>query len=132
MNQLSIILFVITSTLALTTISCKKEEGYGGLASVSGRVYAHDYSNSGELLSEGYAGDIEVYIKAKDGKEVIDRIRTIYDGYFQFAQLRKGNYEVWVYSDCKACPNGVEAIIQEVKVADKKSKIELPAFEINI
>lgn len=123
---------VVGLAVLLTLISCEKEEGYGGLASVLGRVYAHDYSNSGDLLSEGYAGDIEVYIKAKDDKEIIDRIRTIYDGSFQFSQLRKGDYEVWVYSDCKACPNGVEAVIQEVNISGKKSKVELPVFEINI
>ena len=113
-------------------ISCKKEEGFGGLATISGKVYAYDYNNAGVLMAEGYAGDLDVFIKAKDSSEELERIRTSYDGSFVFNELRKGDYEVWVYSDCERCPNGIEAVIQSVKLSDKKSKIELSVFEVNI
>ena len=43
-------LFLLIGLLALT--SCSKEEGYGGLASISGKVYAKDYnSRYGKLPS---------------------------------------------------------------------------------
>lgn len=112
--------------------NCRKEEGFGGLASVQGKVYAYDYNNSGILVAEGYAGDVEVYIRAEGKSEVLDRIRTAYDGSFEITQLRKGNYEVWVYSDCATCPNGIEPVIRKVSLTEKKSKIELDVFEINI
>ena len=113
-------------------VSCKKEEGFGGLAIISGKVYAYDYNSSGILLAEGYAGDIDVYIKAKDSSAELKRIRTTYDGSYIFEQLRKGDYEVWVYTDCAKCPNGIEPVIQSVTLSDKKAKIELPVFEVNI
>lgn len=112
--------------------ACKKEEGYGGLASISGNVYAYDYNNAGLLVSEGYAGDIDVYIRAKGSSQEIDRIRTSYDGSFIFKQLRKGQYEVWVYTDCNACPNGIDAVIKSVEIDKKKTHAELETFEVNI
>lgn len=124
-------LFLVISILSIF-IACKKEEGFGGLASISGKVYAYDYNNSGVLLAEGYAGDIDVYIKAKGSSEELERVRTIYDGSFIFNQLRKGDYEVWVYSDCDRCPNGIEPVIQNIKINGKKDKIELSVFEVNI
>jgi len=112
--------------------SCKKEEGFGGLASISGKVYAYDYNSSGKLEAEGYAGDIEVYISADGDSEILERGRTSYDGGFIFRELRKGNYQVWVYSDCSKCPNGHEAVVQKVNIPGRKSHIELEVFEINI
>lgn len=119
-------------SIVFTFVSCKKEEGFGGLASISGKVYAYDYNSSGVLLAEGYAGDIDVYIKAKDSSVELKRIRTTYEGSFFFEQLRKGDYEVWVYSDCARCPNGIEPVIKKVTLSDKKAKIELTTFEVNI
>lgn len=113
-------------------LQCKKEEGFGGLGTIKGKVYAYDYNNSGVLESEGYAGDIEVYISAEGKSEILDRIRTHYDGSFEIKELRKGSYEVWVYSDCDLCPNGIEPIIQKVTIDQKKSIVELKTFEVNI
>lgn len=117
---------------SIVLFGCRKEEGFGGLASVSGRVYAYDYDKSGVLQAEGYAGDIEVYIGAAGKKEILDRIRTSYDGSFELTSLRKGSYEVWIYSSCDACPNGIEPVIKEFKISSKKEQVDLGIFEINI
>lgn len=110
--------------------SCTKDEGYGGLASISGKVYAYDFNKDGVEIDQGYAGDIVVYLGAKGNSEIIERGRTSHDGSFKFSQLRKGNYEVWVYSDCEMCVNGHQAVIKEAKVSSKKSKVDLGIFEI--
>lgn len=123
---------ILILSIFMVFISCKKEEGFGGLATISGKVYGYDYNNSGVLMAEGYAPDIDVYIKAKNSSIELERIRTSYDGSFIFDQLRKGEYEVWVYSDCNSCPNGKEAVIQSVSIKDKKAHVELPAFEVNL
>lgn len=124
-------IFIVVSILTIFT-SCIKEEGFGGLATISGKVYAYDYNNSGVLIAEGYTGDIDVYIRAKGSNVELNRIRTTYDGTFAFKQLRKGDYEVWVYSDCAKCPNGIEPIIQSVALTNKKENLELSVFEVNI
>lgn len=111
---------------------CEKEEGFGGLGVIKGKVYAYDYNNSGVLIAEGYAGDIEVYIGAEGSSEILERLRTSHDGSYEIRGLRKGKYEVWVYSDCDLCPNGIEPIIQKVSIDQKKSEVTLNTFEINI
>ncbi|MCO5249108.1 MAG: MSCRAMM family adhesin SdrC [Chitinophagales bacterium] len=122
---------------------CKKEEGYGGLASIEGRVYAVDYNKDGEFVDEGYVGDREVYIgslsvkKNTNGDEVetskvIDRIRTSYDGFYIFEGLRKGTYDVWVYSLCSKCVDDVTPIVRRVEVKGKKSRIVLEDFKIDL
>lgn len=123
-------LFILLLTCSF--VQCKKEEGFGGLGTIKGKVYAYDYNNSGILEAEGYAADIEVYIGVEGKSEILDRIRTSYDGSFEIRELRKGNYEVWVYSDCDLCPNGIESVIQKVTIDKKKSIVELTTFEINI
>lgn len=121
---------VILSLFMLS--SCGKEEGYGGLATISGKVYAYDVDKDGVEIANGYAGEIIVYIGTHESAEIIDRIRTKHDGSYKFNMLRKGEYEVWVYTNCKNCPNGQEPIIQKVKVNSKKSHVELDDFVIYI
>lgn len=130
--QKNIRLLVYLSLSILIFTQCKKEEGFGGLGSVKGKVYVYDYNNSGVLIAEGYAGDIEVYISAEGKSEILDRIRTSHDGSFEIRALRKGNYDVWVYSDCDLCPNGIESVLQKATIDKKKSTVELKTFEINI
>ncbi|MBL7717884.1 MAG: hypothetical protein JNL72_03535 [Flavipsychrobacter sp.] len=122
--------------VSLLIISCKKEPGPGGLASVKGKVYAYDFTSGKTLISEGYLGEIRVYIGAADGSEHFDDIRTSYDGSYQFNFLRKGKYKVWVFAKSDTAvltsPEGQQHFIQEVEVTDKKGEVEVPDFKVNI
>jgi len=120
---------VVLSSFMLS--SCEKEEGYGGLASISGKVYAHEFDKNGKE-TEGYIGEVVVYLGTESSSEIIDRIRTKHDGSYKFNMLRKGEYEVWVYSDCNNCPGGQKPEIQKVKIDSKKSHVELDDFVIEI
>jgi len=121
-------------TLVLATIftSCEKEPGFGGLASISGKVYAYDYNNSGRLEAEGYTGDIVVYLAAENSDEILERARTDFKGAYIFRELRRGSYNVWVFSDCDKCTNNQEPIIKKVVIKSNKEKITLDDFKINI
>ncbi len=112
--------------------SCSKRAGEGGLASISGKVYARDYDKDGDLEAEGYIGDVKVYIRVAGSDVQLDDIDTNYDGTYSFPFLRKGEYEVWVFSDCDDCLDGTEAIVQKVSIEDRKAEIVLPDFEIKI
>jgi hypothetical protein len=118
--------------LLLTVSSCEKEPGFGGLASISGKVYAYDYNNSGRLEAEGYTGDIVVYLAAENSDEILERARTDFKGAYVFRELRKGTYHVWVYSECDKCTNNQEAVIKKVVVKSNKENIRLEDFKINI
>jgi hypothetical protein len=86
--------------LAVTLLACSKEEGYGGLASISGKVYAKDYNSNGVLVSENYLGGVKVYISKHNDTSFYDDLDTAFDGSFKFDFLQEGTYDIWVFGDC--------------------------------
>jgi len=65
-------------------MSCKHEEGKGGLATIKGKVYAKDYNSNGVLVDEGYLGSVKVYISKHGDPNYFDDYDTSYDGSYQF------------------------------------------------
>jgi hypothetical protein len=84
-------------------MSCSKEEGYGGLAKITGKVYGKDINSSGNLVGEGYLGDVSVYISKSGETAYFDKIDSAYDGSFTFKFLHKGTYDIWAFGDCDNC-----------------------------
>lgn len=115
---------------AISLAACKKEPGFGGLATVKGKVYVKDYDKSGYLKSEGYGGDLRVTIGVAGEAAALDDQRTQYDGAYEFRFLRKGRYQVWVYENCDTCLMGQKVVVQEVNITEKKQTIVLPDFVI--
>lgn len=122
--------------LSILLISCSKEPGPGGLASVKGKVYAYDFTSGKNLISEGYLGEVRVYIGAEGTAEHFDDVRTSYDGSYQFNFLRKGKYKVWVFAKSDTAiltsPEGQQYFLQEIEVKDKKEEVIVPDFKVNI
>ncbi|CAM3598248.1 hypothetical protein FLSA109164_06220 [Flavobacterium saliperosum] len=118
--------------LAVSFIACTKDEGYGGLASISGKVYALNYNQNQVLLSEGYLGDVRVYISSRGSNDFYDDVRTTYDGSFKFDFLQEGSYDVWVYGDCDYCPWDQLVEKKEVEVTSRKAQVVLEDFVIKI
>ncbi len=81
-------------------VSCNKDEGEGGTASISGYVYKVIHSEDDFSLSTDTIPAVKenVYIYYGSNKEVGDKVETGYDGYFKFKNLNKGNYEIFAYS----------------------------------
>jgi hypothetical protein len=95
------LLFVVGFT------SCQKE-GEGGTSAISGKVYAFDYNTSGQLTSEYYASDEDVFIVYGGGNSLYDdNYKTSYDGSFRFQNLTAGDYRIFVYSRCDSCASGL-------------------------
>ncbi len=113
-------------------ISCTKQAGEGGLASISGKVYGHDYDKQGNLKAEGYMGEVRVYISVEGSSELLDDVRTRYDGSYEFPFLRKGNYQLWVYTQCDSCLNDMMPILQNARITEKKQRLVMPDFHINL
>lgn len=79
---------------------CEKEAGFGGNSTVIGRVQLIAFDERFEIPRDTfYAMEEEVFIRVGDDITYSDRVRTNYDGYFEFPSLRRGNYEVFVYSE---------------------------------
>ncbi|OFX71742.1 MAG: hypothetical protein A2X12_08990 [Bacteroidetes bacterium GWE2_29_8] len=121
-----IFLLIITSIIVLG--SCKKEAGTGGSSSIYGKVYVRDYNSTYTVFEEEYAGqDMDVYIIYEDDKTFSERIRTNYDGAYEFKYLRKGNYHIYAYSeDSTLLTNAMIPIIKDVEVTKRKQVVEVP------
>jgi hypothetical protein len=128
---------VLPLLICSTLISCKKEPGPGGLASIKGKVYAYDFTNGKDLISEGYLGDVRVYIGTEDDSTSFDDVRTSFDGSFEFPMLRKGSYKIWVFAESDTLiytpvPDNRLHYLQKVEISDKKQEVMLPDFVVNI
>ncbi|MFY9308379.1 MAG: hypothetical protein WAQ28_04935 [Bacteroidia bacterium] len=137
MKTYSLFFFLLSFLLLFN--SCKKEAGEGGTSHIKGRVHADYYNkNFSTLSASAYAPDIDVYIIYGDEHSYGDRIRTSYNGAFEFKYLQKGKYTIFAYSkdSTGAYSNHVnqyapdKAIIKEVEITNNKQTIELEDIEI--
>jgi hypothetical protein len=119
---------MILVILSIGLFSCEKESGEGGKSSVYGKVYVKDYNAEFTVLKEEYYGpNIWVYIIYGDNKDYSDRIRTNYEGTYEFKYLRPGSYTIYTYSKDSTLQTLAEvAVIQQVDIPKKKQEIELP------
>lgn len=109
---------------------CKKSEGLGGKASVTGVVNEEVWRVGGMGLElKGVFGsqgtDVQVIYGADEGV-FDDKIETGYNGKFEINYLRPGDYTVYVYSDCWDCDPGVDSVVKvSFNIPDKTSEIDL-------
>jgi len=132
------LLVVALATLAL--VACKKEEGEGGRAALYGKVMVETRPVLSNPTSSGIfvapAMDYDIYITYGDNIGPDDRIRTNYDGEYEFPYLRPGKYTVWTYSrdttleaSLGTAPRDM-AVIRNVEISDKKGRVEVPTMTV--
>jgi hypothetical protein len=112
--------------LLLVTLffACKKDEGRGGQATITGKVYAYDVNRNGIRVDSGYMAGVRVYISYGNSNAVDDDTRTSFDGTYSFPWLNKGDYKVWVVSeDCAGCPLNQSSDVVLVNVKDRKETV---------
>ncbi|MHC1708686.1 MAG: hypothetical protein AB9842_14340 [Bacteroidales bacterium] len=108
--------------------SCSKEEGEGGTSSLFGRVLVRDYNATFTVLQEEYyAPERDVYLIYGDDKTYSERVRTNYNGTYEFKYLRPGNYHIFVYSkDSTLQTNAPVPVIRDVNIPGNHKEIEVP------
>lgn len=119
--------FPLILLLSIFCTSCSKEAGEGGNSSVYGKVIVHDYNSSYTALNDIYDGaDEEVYIIYGDDKSYSERIRTNYNGVYEFKYLRQGNYTVYVYSEDSTLtlPSGKYAVIRNIEITGNHQTVK--------
>ena len=123
--------FLIYALLTISITACNKYPGEGGSSEISGIVIAQKYNAQGEIIEEYPLMDERVYIVYGEESNISDdNTRTSYDGSFRFAFLKKGKYQIFVYSKCPSCPGGDEAIIEKFEIDQNKQKRVLPTFYV--
>lgn len=126
------ILLVIIATFLLFT-ACKKDEGIGGKATITGKIFQQNYDNGGNLVSGFYVPEIRVYISYGNTNYYDNDVRTGPDGNYEFRGLREGKYSVFTYSQqsplCGICPDLV--VKKEITIDTKKQIAEVADIVID-
>lgn len=121
-----------TALFTLLLFSCKKTEGYGGNAAITGKLEQKNYS-SDFSISKGTnpVSNSFVYILFGESNATGDRVKTNYDGTFSFTHLAPGKYFVYAYSkDTTMASSEDVAIIKEVEITKNKEVVELGTIQI--
>lgn len=129
-NKLSVLSLFI---LLLSVSACKKTAGEGGQASIKGKVWAEDWNVAFTVKNGEYAAvDEDVYIIYGSDISYGDKVKTNYNGEFEFKYLRTGKYKIYVYSKDKTLrsQSGDTSFVQETQINSKKQHISLDQFTI--
>ena len=104
--------------------SCKKSPGEGGNSSIRGKVITEEWNKTFTVKNFEYPGaDEDVFIIYGDEVTYGERIRTSYDGAFEFKYLRPGKYKIYVYSQqyqTSSNQSPLTPVIKEVEITQKK------------
>lgn len=112
-------------------VSCKKDAGFGGDASIEGSVKVYVVNGQFTDTLASYPGkDLYVYIKYGDHTGYDKRIKTDYDGNFLFDHLYPGEYELYTYSSDPISPDGLRAVVVNTTIEKRNQKIVLDTLEI--
>lgn len=120
----------------LSLVACKKFEGEGGKASITGKVAVMEKLYTGSTWTDTayYDGATEdVYIVYGENETAYsDKVECSYDGTFKFDYLQPGKYTVFAYSKIFHTGNNVpnndddyytlEVVKQSVTIEKKEEK----------
>ncbi|MCC7301355.1 MAG: hypothetical protein IT233_01810 [Bacteroidia bacterium] len=113
--------------------SCSKGPGEGGNSSIKGHVWVKDINATFQVQAQYDGYDEEVYLIYGDDISFSERIRSSYDGVFEFKYLRPGKYKVFIYSEDSvppaSNPNNV-TILKEIEISGKKQQVDAGTFNI--
>lgn len=120
--------------LVLVLSACSKEPGFGGLSTVSGKVYAKDYKANDPTVieAEGYTANMKIVLSVDGSGKVLKETRTDLNGSFKFEELRKGSYSIWTFSDCDLCTNNDSLVVQTFEITKRKEDVLLPDFNVEL
>ncbi len=120
--------------LCLTVLSCKKQAGGGGRASLIGKIYAVNLTNNLVLATDsGYLAGVNVYLSYADNNSVDDKTESGIGGSFTFPYLQKGNYKVYAISKQLNGANKLDTVIQKtVAITEKSSTVDIGDIRIYV
>lgn len=90
----------LLGAIFLLAAGCSKEPGEGGRSEIRGYVYEQRYVSNTPSGPKRPLPDHRVFIIYGDGDFHDDDVRTGEGGLFVFRWLRKGDYTVYIVSEC--------------------------------
>ena len=129
-KKISVFLVILFGAV---TFSCSKEAGEGGNSTIYGKIIAHNYNAEFTNLKGIYpAADEDVYIIYGEDRSYSERVRSNYDGIYEFKYLRPGDYTIYAYSKDSTLTMASEmyAVIRKVKIDDNRQTVEVEDMKI--
>ena len=127
------ITFFLVILFSAVTFSCSKEAGEGGNSTIYGKIIAHNYNAEFTNLKGIYpAADEDVYIIYGEDRSYSERVRSNYEGIYEFKYLRPGDYTIYAYSKDSTLTMASEmyAVIRKVKIDDNRQTVEVEDMKI--
>ncbi len=123
------------SIVIILVSSCKKQPGYGGNATITGRLKVNVYSRDFSIFKEEYdLPNTYVYIIFGSDPSNGDRVKTSYDGTFEFNHLLPGDYTIYAYSKDTALISTNDIAIKKNVMVNKNKLLnagEIITFDNN-
>ena len=129
-KKITVFLVILYSAV---TFSCSKEAGEGGNSTIYGKIIAHNYNAEFTNLKGIYpAADEDVYIIYGEDRSYSERVRSNYEGIYEFKYLRPGDYTIYAYSKDSTLTMASEmyAVIRKVKIDDNRQTVEVEDMKI--
>lgn len=114
-------------------VSCKKVEGEGGAATISGTLNGQKINSAGDTISEYPLYDHDVFIIYGNSSTFYDdKISSSYDGTFEFRNLQPGNYTIFLYEKNNSAGGGESAVTKQITIdkKDKKGTVNLGTIDV--
>jgi hypothetical protein len=130
MKALLAVVVLLCSTMLF---SCSKEAGLGGNSTIYGKITAYDYNAEFTDLKGIYpAADEDVFIIFGNDRSYTERIRSNYEGGYEFKYLRPGDYTVYVYSkdSTLTLTSGIYPVFSKVTIGEDKQTVEAGEMKI--
>jgi hypothetical protein len=125
--------FLLALLFGSIMFSCSKEAGDGGNSTIYGKLTAYDYNAEFTELKGVYpAADEDVFIIYGSDRSYSQRVRSNYEGIYEFKYLRPGEYTVYAYSkdSTLTLASGIYAVIRKVTIDDNKQTVEAAEMKI--
>lgn len=91
--------FSLLAIVALMLNGCAEEPGFGGSSAITGTLHQKVYDeNFTQIIEEVELADAYVYLSIANTSGYIERVRTAFNGSYEFNNLNPGEYVVYVYS----------------------------------
>jgi hypothetical protein len=125
--------FILPLLLLTAFFSCSKEAGEGGNSSIYGKMTTYNYNAEFTNLRGIYpSADEDVYIIYGNDRSYSERVRTNYDGVYEFKYLRPGDYTIYAYSKDSTLTlvSEMVAVIRKVTITENKQSVEAEEIKI--
>ena len=125
--------FIMPLLLLTAFFSCSKEAGEGGNSTIYGKMTTYNYNAEFTNLRGVYpSADEDVYIIYGNDRSYSERVRTSYEGVYEFKYLRPGDYTIYAYSKDSTLTlvSEMVAVIRNVTITGNKETIEVEEMKI--